>query len=330
MMNTAQRDVAALRSETAATVAANWFVRLQNDDLSVEEIAQWQQWLAASEENRKSFEGMQELWEQLENLPDRRAPQLPVGRSRQSAWRFAAAASLAGLVLALGFGGWRLWQMNERFELNYFQAETALGEHKEVALPDGSQLALGALSSARVRFAAREREVNLDRGEAFFEVAKDAERPFIVRAGDTIIRAVGTAFNVRRSGERVEVSVTEGAVDVTSRRGSPTGQPVKAGQEVVVDREIESTSIRKTPPSSAISWRTGRLEYLGEPLKYVVEDVNRYSREKISIDDPTVAELHLSGTVLESDIDGWLSSLEQLLPVTVERTPEGRVIQARR
>lgn len=297
--------------ETLQTTAAEWLVRVQNDELSVGEIADWQRWLAANAEHRKAFERMQEMWQGFERLPNKNPPVL---RSKYFRPVLAAAASLA--LLAVGIAAW--WPSKE---MTLF--ETRAAEHREVTLPDGTQLTLGAKSLVWIRFVDSEREVGLDRGEAFFDVAQDKRRPFIVRAGETTITAIGTAFNVRKTGERVLVAVTEGAVKVRETR-------VAAGQEMTVEPSTRSATVRAAKLEAATAWRSGRLEYLGEPLKYVVADVNRYSPRQIVIGNDGVGELKLTGTVFENDIDAWLRSVEDLLPVKVEHVAPDRIVLSSR
>jgi transmembrane sensor len=164
-----------------------------------------------------------------------------------------------------------------------------------------------------VRYAANEREVILDHGEAYFEVAKDATRPFRVHAGAATITAGGTAFNVPRSGELVEVAVAEGVVKVdhetllrvAGRSRKIADTPVGAGFAASIDpNSSQVTPVHAVATDSMASWRSGRLEYLDEPLKFVIEDVNRYALHPIIIGDSAVGEMRLTGTVFERDGTG--------------------------
>ncbi len=313
---------------TLQAAAAEWLVRIQNDELSMEEIAEWQQWLGASAQHRQAFERMQRLWQGFESLPNKVPPALPsIAPGWRAGRRIFAAAAGALVVMAAALGALYLRQNGVlHLSAGAVAFETESREHREVTLQDGSRLMLGGLSLALVSFDAAEREVKLDRGEAFFEVAKDAGRPFVVRAGEATITAVGTAFNVRKAGERIHVTVTEGAVKVRMKDDRAEAAAVPAGHQVILDPSDEAPKVQSTIPAAATAWRSGRLEYLGEPLKYVVADVNRYSTRQISISDPHVGELLLTGTVFENDIDTWLRSVEALLPVKVEHTEPDRIV----
>lgn len=330
-MSALEADIPLMTGDPHRVAAAEWLVRLQNGEPNVEEITQWQQWLAASEDNRRAFEELEALWIQLEELPNKTAPALPKPKSWREPWRLAAAASIGVLVIGAGFLAFQSWRSQvTSAEAGRFLAQTATGEHRDMTLPDGSQMVLGGRSIARVRFMPQEREIRLDSGEAFFSVRKDASRPFVVRAGETRITAIGTAFNVRRAGERIHVSVTEGAVRISAPGIGDSTSAIKAGQQLTVDPVQKKSALRTESTSSATAWRDGRLEYLGESLKYVVDDVNRYAARRIVIQDPSVGELRLSGTVFEEDIDSWLRSVEDLLPVEVKRLDTGEVLLAPR
>ena len=375
---TRNSQIASRSADAVLTTAADWFDRLQNEDLSVEELASWQRWLAESPAHQRAFDELQDVWQRLEDV---RPPSLPDERARSadrftgevsvSEWnaaedargstagaagftesasgsratagnrrpsrvtRWARSFAIAAAVAVLLVGGYTLRPL----WIGVFSSpasavyETRGAQHREVRLPDGTVLSLGAKSLAWINFGVERRDVVLERGEAFFEVAKDPRRPFVVRAGDSQITAVGTAFNVRRAGERVMVAVQEGVVNVgPAAAGTPVSQHadeqrVSAGEQVILGHDNRGTSDAATMPltAAAAAWRSGRLEYLNEPLKYVVADVNRYSKTEIVIDDPAVAELLVTGTVFEDDIDGWLRSIEEFMPVTADRSGGGRV-----
>jgi transmembrane sensor len=250
---------------------------------------------------------------------------------------FAAAASA---LLAVGFG---FWLAEGRAGLVY---ETAVGEQRSVRLADGSVVSIGPGSRLRVSLKSDARRVDLDQGEAYFQVAKDPLRRFTVRAGSASVTAIGTAFNVRRNQARVVVGVSEGTVSIASgeqsllsRIGlSQTPPPpiastrLTAGEQLVVEPHptVEAKVGRIEPPAVA-SWREGRLHYSGEPLGSIISDINRYVAEPIIIADPSIAHLRVTGSVSEANIESWLTSLEASLPVQVVKQGDGRLeVRARR
>jgi transmembrane sensor len=206
--------------------------------------------------------------------------------------------------------------------LSFNRVETAAGGTQKVTLADGSAIDVSGKSALRATLTRHARDITLERGEAFFRVAKDPARPFTVRAGATVITAVGTAFNVRRSGERVVVAVAEGVVRIAGP--SQTAQ-LQAGEQLSTERP--GAALEKAPidAASVAGWRDGRLRYLNEPLGSVVADVGRYTARDIEIADPALGELRITGTVLEHNLDGWLQSLEEAFPVVIAKNADGSI-----
>jgi transmembrane sensor len=207
--------------------------------------------------------------------------------------------------------------------------ETAFGENRDVPLSDGSVVSAGAQSVLWATLTSESREVTLERGEAFFRVAKDPDRPFIVKVGTTTVTAVGTAFNVRRAGERAVVSVAEGTVkvDVQAHQQRTVARTARlsVGQQLSIDAADGGASIQTVDAIGIAAWREGRLQYRKEPLRSVVADVTRYSARDIVIANPQIADLQITGTVFANDVDSWLKGLETALPVRVVRGPDGSV-----
>ena len=201
---------------------------------------------------------------------------------------------------------------------------TATGVERDVSLADGSHVALGGASELRTRFARDLRQVELARGEAYFEVAHDTTRPFIVAAGAVSIRAVGTAFNVRRTGERVTIAVAEGRVRITGSDGDSMARATGAdaleavaGQQISYDPHASGLAVVGISPGQATSWRDHRLEFVNEPLDVVVANINRYSLRPLRIADAQTATLTFTGTVRPDALDGWVRALGKILPVRV-------------
>ena len=198
---------------------------------------------------------------------------------------------------------------------------TARAEHKQTALADGSQVQVGAMTGVQVRLSEQRREIKLDRGEAFFRVARDESRPFVVKTPFGAVTAAGTAFNVDVGSEQLCITVSEGAVVV--RPSGLFSRPVRveAGQRLVAD--VSGVTVAAAP--SQVTWTQGRLEYRGEPLRAVIEDVNRYAEHPVVLRDPAVGELAYTGTVRLDATGDWAAGLPAAFPLDV--TPgEGGVI----
>jgi transmembrane sensor len=211
---------------------------------------------------------------------------------------------------------------------------TAEGRHRTLNLPDGSTLVLNASSKVAIDFQPNGRHVQLQTGEAHFYVAKDAARPFYVSAGTVTVRAVGTAFNVRRQLDAVEVLVTEGKVQVT--RDVPSGgsaaEPVflVAGERAFIDGISTDKIAGHQPDASAVPIGAGprapRLMFDNTPLSDVVERFNRYSRVQMEIADPDLARRSVGGNFDADNAESFINLLSVAGDVRVERVSETRVL----
>jgi transmembrane sensor len=186
------------------------------------------------------------------------------------------------------------------------------------------------------RFTASTRALTLDEGQAFFEVKKAPDRPFVVETGRGRIVAVGTAFSVDVMPDRLNVTVAEGTVRIETGQQAPARDISVARAAVVVTagrRYVSASSGAQVDalPASAppVSWREGRLAYYGDPLSAVVTDLNRYAPDRIEIADPELGDLQYTGTVFPEHVSDWLTSLPNAFPVRVERRAHGWLIVRR-
>jgi transmembrane sensor len=254
-------------------------------------------------------------------------------------WAYIAGTA-AALLLTLG-----LWSADRAgFGLPEFvrgsgespvtEYTTAQAIDREVHLADGSILRLGGASTVRVTYSTAHRNVELRRGEAYFEVQHDAARPFVVRAGAATVTAVGTAFNVRTDGGRIVVAVSEGVVEVVPRPahagGGLSSVRASSGQQVTLDHVSThaayptlAVQLSDAPPSD--DWREGMLVFVDEPLRRVVARVNRYSRPDIVLADDATGELRFTGTVLRDSIEDWVKGLEGAFAVHAQTHPDGSI-----
>jgi len=311
--------------------AADWWARLRDPSLPDDELVAWSEWLDADAANAAAYERVSALAELMGGMDEvnRRAfvarfapvPARAAPVARRPRARLAMALA-AGVTLAvLGAGAFlALRPAATDTEARFASAHAG---HRDIALPDGSSIELGGASSVTTRFGRDERLVDLDAGEAFFRVAH-AERPFIVHAGPLRIRDLGTAFNVRRSGERVTVTVTEGRVRVSPLAAPNDAGTVElgAGREVSFDAETQAMRILDVDPASATAWRSHRLEFVNEPLASVVENVNRYAARPIRLQDPSLGRMTFTGTVEVDTIDSWVAALPRVFPVRVVTYPD--------
>ncbi|MDO6712145.1 FecR domain-containing protein [Aliiglaciecola sp. 2_MG-2023] len=355
--------------------ASVWYYRLRDPDVMPETITQWQTWLYEKPEHIDAFTQVEELmhisgkvdhldWpDDAELLEDDYDGEQSIAQWRQNqkiatetasstSWRKwlslstfqHAIPSMGAACLVLSFLAIFWVQTYPRDKGNIFVSvhETSAGQHDSIQLEDGSKITLGAKSLLSVAYSKKQRKVVLERGEAYFDVAKDPQRPFIVGSGTRTITAVGTEFNVIKQSERVVVTVTEGKVKVApivafgTKTAPRIAKPLSrenedtfliAGQQISYNQQ----SVRIVDESStevATAWREGNLQYLTEKLRFVVEDINRYSEIPIRLGDDKVGELAYSGTVFTDRVDSWLESLPVAFPVKILRNSNGAVVIA--
>ncbi len=302
--------------------AGEWIVRLSADTLAAEEIAEWVQWCEAQPENLAAFERLQGGWYALDALkipvPVQAPAKVRARRIGRIGW--SAAAGLTVLSLA----AYQLW-WNEQPVQNKVAAADI---NRSATLPDGSSMVLSARTSVTVDYTGTHRHLNLSRGEAYFEVQHDEVRPFVVRAGEVSVTAIGTAFDVRHEDSRIIVTVADGIVDVAgsgSSSGAANRWRVAAGYQVAYSSRERTATIALVDTNAILKWREGQLAYLWEPLGTVVEDINRYSTRRVVLQDEQLAALRYTGNVIPESIEDWVAALAGIYPVRSVILPNGDI-----
>jgi len=310
-------------------VAADWWLRLRSPDASEQTVAQWLAWTDEDAGHLAAFEKITALGERLSALGEVSRAQLvaefaPVATASRHRWLpLAAAASVVAVAL---LGGYMAWSgTGGRATPQIYSS--AVAAKRDVSLADGSTVTLGGATQLTTRFSRGQREVELASGEAFFQVAHQAQRPFVVNAGRLAIHDIGTAFDVRRTGDQVTVVVTEGRVRIFDKNDAGgQGLEAVAGQRVTYEPGHAALSVSSTDAERAVAWRNDRLEFDNEPLAIVVANINRYSDQPIRIADANLAPLTFTGTVKTDAIDDWLRALPQVLPLKVTEISGQRVL----
>ncbi len=175
--------------------------------------------------------------------------------------------------------------------------DTGIGELRRVPLADGSSATLNTASRLAVEMAPRQRTIELHNGEAWFHVASDRARPFVVEAGEVRVRAVGTAFSVRRRDDGADVLVTEGTVETWVVGREAELKQITAGSHSFVTPAQPEIEVAAAPQEieRALAWRSGVLALDGETLAYAVQEINRYNVRKLVIADPSLGDEQLVG-----------------------------------
>jgi len=334
--------------DPAHLAAAEWFVRLQSPDVSLEDAIAWQSWMSASPANARAYARIEEVAELVRDVPapesvslrqrpaDQYDPSVPVRqwlKRRTGVPRRAAVAMAASLAAAAC-----VWFWNEPSAQEY---STVVGQSRQVSLSDGSTIVMGGYTAIEVKLTRQRRSIELIRGEALFKVAKDRTRPFSVRAGDATVVAVGTVFDVLRGSDRAIVSVTEGRVLVEPVvRFLPVSVlhefkpkvrtvPVDAGEQTTAGTAGIEEPTRVEDPNAVAAWQTGRLAFRLQPLRYVLEDVNRYARKPIVLEGDELGAIVITGTVERENIAGWVGSLERAFDLQAVEEADRIVIRSR-
>lgn len=304
--------------------ASAWLVE-REAGASPEAEQRFQAWLAADPAHRAAFDAVGRTWGRLGELTDTDtgAAETPARTPRISRRIAATAAALAvaATLAAIMLPSW-LGAPAARYE-------TALGEIRPIALPDGTIATLGARSAIDVRYGEGERYVALRSGEAFFEVAHDAARPFVVEAGGTTVRVVGTRFDVRRGARHVGVAVLDGVVEVSAGGGQANAAATLTGGERIEVEERHSflapapAPVREIAAAPAGAWRDGRLAYDDASLADVAADLNRYYAPGVVLASRKTGALRVTASFRADEIAGFVEALDTILPVAVARAEDG-------
>lgn len=303
--------------------AADWVVRLQSADLDEADALAFDAWLRASPENARAYDAALRVAQEFaanaeavhEGLRSRRAPAMANRRLYLIAGAAAAAVSAAVVLPDLRPVTPQVYT-------------TAAGERRTVSLADGSRIDLNAGTRLSVALNRRERDVVLENGQAVFDVAADARRPFLIAAGDRTVHVVGTQFDVRRRGGRLAVTVVRGKVEVRPAANAPGAAfRLHPGQRLEHTEGAAGAQISAAAPDQALGWRSGRLVYRDQPLSDVVADLNAQFATPIRIADPTLAATPISGVLILDDEDAVLRRLALLVSATTVRSDRGVTLQ---
>jgi transmembrane sensor len=284
--------------------ASDWFARMNADDVTADDHARFEAWLRAHSCNARAYAELTATWSELVKAgPVVRAVYFGQAMNAASAGSArtprrlvgALAATIGAVVLGIA------WHLYKQEEDSRFQ--TAIGEQVAVTLPDGSSFDLNSNSRVEVDYSQRSRVVRLERGEAYFKVAHDTQRPFWVHAGNRWVRAVGTAFNVYLRPAGVQVTVSEGTVNVVNATGYEFPPADALAASVTAGEQADShghadviRTLNAAQLNRLLAWRKNSLYFQDEPLGDVVNELMRYTTLKIEIADDSLKRLPVGGT----------------------------------
>ena len=335
-------------SAAACAEAAAWIARLHSTERTPAVEEGFRHWLTASPEHRAAFEMANDIWTDTERWPRpttstyKRWPKPAIILS----YPRAALATLTIAALAL---------VGALFYLRESGFSTQIGEQRNITLEDGTRVALNTATRIQVAYGDTVRRVELDRGEALFEVARNPNRPFIVIAGERQVRAIGTAFLVRRdSQEELEVTLVEGKVavsklpasgvagllaatessahrandsetaeagTVTASAATDAGTVVLAPGERLTFAGSAAPELDRPAVSHVTAWQRGQVILDHTPLSAAIEEMNRYSVIQLAIDQPTVAELEVTGVFRSGDSISFAQAVAETYHLKVVHEP---------
>ncbi|WP_425055943.1 FecR family protein [Pseudomonas abyssi] len=307
--------------------AALWFSRRSNGRLSTAEEAEFAAWLARSQQHAQAYADMQLLWDDCDQLarpdvpaaePVSVAPLAPRQRA-PTAWLALAATVLLAVGGLLGYQ----WRQLPQLELS---ASAGQHELRELQLADGSEVTLNLGSTVQVRYYRDRREVSLIAGEAYFSVAPDADRPFLVDAGAGRVEVVGTRFTVRRSRSALAVDVEQGHVAVQPGREGLALQQLLPGDSLEIDYQQGALRRSQLPTAEVGSWRDGLLVFRDRPLGELAQELSRYRGRSVQLDGAGLAARRLSGSLDIHQPERFVKALPQLLPVELIEQADGVLV----
>jgi transmembrane sensor len=345
--------------------AADWLVRLDSDRApSPQELDALKEWMQRSPAHTAQLKRLTKYWHSANLLTELSVPlpgrQRPDGLLSNLRYQFEQllthgrqASATLGVAFTLTFAVAMGLYFNSGAGVSGNGIyQTRIGEQNTITLIDGSVILLNTNSRLQVNYEHNQRDVVLMTGEAHFEVAKDPSRPFVVKAGEGMVRAVGTAFSVRINPEALKVTVTEGKValrtvepqvldaDNTSTENTqlanseiaaPPVPPTKdrgylvQGQSVDFQPQADTglgnpiQQLKQHDIEQQLAWRKGLLLFAGEPLAQVIDEVNRYTKLDIQIIDADIADLSIGGQFKVGETEAMLKVLETSFGIQVSR-----------
>ncbi|SBV32269.1 Anti-FecI sigma factor, FecR [uncultured Sphingopyxis sp.] len=321
--------------ETAHAInerAAAWVARMDREGHDPAVRAELKAWLAGDDRRRGAYFRAKVAWNMLDRASVLRAGQpqsyevAAAGGAwfsrRRVLWGGGVAAAAAALVVGLP-------------NLDFFAApdqkiQTAIGEIRRVPLSDGSFAAVNTQTALDVTMKPEVRRIALKEGEAWFQVAKNRERPFIVEVGDVRVRAVGTAFSVRREADGVDVQVTEGVVEVWRVGDEKNVQRVSAGARAFVapDKAVVSVPAISEEIDKALAWRTGQLVFDGDTVAEAVAEFNRYNVRTIELSDAALGRKKMIGRFRTNEPDAFARAVANLTDSRAEITADRIILSS--
>lgn len=338
-------------AERIESIAADWLARRDGGTWADTDQQQLDAWIAESIAHRVTWLRLSSVWQRADRLSALRAPATPAAvaapgvipiplptpaqpPARAPAHRalqlprFSTQRIAASMLIAAAGCSWLGWKYTQDWRSEHYA--TAVGARQSVSLSDGSVLTLNTATHLRTVVNANGRKVWLEDGEAYFDIAHDKAHPFVVIAGDRRITVLGTRFVVRREGDRVNVVVEEGRVQIASA-GNDRGadKNAKSSEPTVLVRNQAAVAsannvlvMSKAPKQidDELSWRQGKLVFDQTSLGDAAAQFNRYNTRKLVIADPALARIRIGGSFDANNMAGFVALLKQGFGLAVQES----------
>ena len=312
------------RVQTSETEAAAWHARLGAPGVTPETVQAFFDWRSRPE-NADAYRRVEIVWGQTAALAGDAGIDTAVdeamARGREATRpkrlpRTTVGLAGVGLACVVALGVWTWTQTRNVYA-------TGVGEQRLVQLADGSTVRLDTGSRFRVRFTGARREIELEQGQALFSVAHDAGRPFVVRAGEAEVTAIGTVFEVRRLAAGADVTLVSGVVAVAPAGEGRAARRLAAGQASMVSES--QIRVRQVDLASATSWTDGRIVFRDTPLRAAVDEVNRYLTDKVELAPGSLGGEPVNGVFKTGDRAAFVSAASAQFGLTAQTDSDGGV-----
>jgi len=329
-------------NDRADAMARNWFALLTSEESTDADIAAFEEWCDADPTHEDAYGKISQIGNELSLLAHTQQGENLLEFAEESLNEQSLVSKIVAYVkglTGLPYGAPISAAVGVILLAIYIQVpapsvnihQTQVSEIQDIILADGSIITLGAQSLVEVAYTESIRTVNLRKGQAFFDVAKNPERPFIIKLDDAEISVLGTKFDVHLDQAYTTVAVMEGRVRITPTQTALL-QPKKgveaailhAGQEVSVSDVGFANEIRNTQTKPG-EWREGRMVYAEAPLGRIIRDINRYYGTPIVLGHQSLHAILMTTSFETNQVDVFLRNLPDMLPVTVVRDVSGTI-----
>lgn len=320
--------------------ASMWVAKIDRT-LTPAEENEFKTWVTSNPIHYKTFMAMAECWDKSETFHRfylKNSNQIPVEKKKASVRRYAVAASLFFVVLIAGlvYKVYSPQAIDDTYKVIYSQSfVTHKKSSEEIRLPDGTKIKLNAGSIATLEYTSKIRKLELAAGEVYVEVAHETDRPFVVATGDRFIRAIGTAFNVEiMESQDVALIVVDGRVvigSVDEQRNYLSGNTqttvIAFGQQAILSKGKDIIlAMSKSEIEQALAWKKDALVFDGQTLEQVLIELNRYTEQRIELENQDLADVKITGYFKVNNIEAFFSAIENNFGIHHRLEKDNRVV----